>query len=151
MVKFRSATHADKQILDDFLQGIITAERPMDHSLAPGHITYYDPMGFVDDPEAVLIVAEIDERVVGCGAVTIEPAKPYFKYDKVGHIQMMYVVPEHRGKGINRGVMDALIAFATGRGVANFKLTVYPDNEGAIRAYQKSGFYAALIEMRMHL
>ena len=62
MVKFRSATHADKQILDDFLQGIITAERPMDRSLTPGHITYYEPMGLVDDPQAVLIVAEIDEN-----------------------------------------------------------------------------------------
>lgn len=63
----------------------------------------------------------------------------------------MYVVPEHRGKGVNKGIIDALESWSASRGVAQMVLEVYLENTAAIRAYEKAGYATSLIEMRKTL
>ena len=64
---------------------------------------------------------------------------------------MMYVLPEFRGQGINKKIIDGLIAWGKTQGVTEFRLEVYTENEGAIRAYQKAGFSKHMVEMRTGL
>jgi GNAT superfamily N-acetyltransferase len=61
----------------------------------------------------------------------------------------MYVEPEHRGKGVNRRVIEHLKSWAKLQGMTELRLDVYNDNQVAIKAYQKFGFTKLLIEMRM--
>ena len=63
----------------------------------------------------------------------------------------MYVVPEHRGQGINKKIMDVLKAWAASQNITEFRLEVYCDNAPAIKAYEKVGFSKYFLEMRFNL
>lgn len=60
----------------------------------------------------------------------------------------MFVSPECRGQGLNKLVIDALIEWCREKGLSEVRLDVYNGNDQAIKAYEKSGFNAHLIEMR---
>lgn len=47
----------------------------------------------------------------------------------------MYVKPEHRGKGINQKVLDALLNWAKKRGLTEIRLEVYNENQSAIKVW----------------
>jgi len=55
------------------------------------------------------------------------------------HIVAMYVVPAHRGRGLSRLVLDALVGHAREHGL-RAQLSVNNDNEGARMAYLRYGF-----------
>lgn len=61
----------------------------------------------------------------------------------------MYVKPEHRGKGINKLVLDGLVNWAKSRNISEIRLDVYAQNESAVKAYEKAGFESLLVTMRM--
>lgn len=61
----------------------------------------------------------------------------------------MYVTPEFRGKGINKIILDKLISWCEFKGITNFYLDVYSENQPAIRAYEKAGFCSSLLEMKV--
>ena len=63
----------------------------------------------------------------------------------------MYVVPEHRGKGVNRKIVEALEQWSISKGVLEMRLEVYTNNVAAIKAYEKAGFTGHMLEMRMAL
>jgi ribosomal protein S18 acetylase RimI-like enzyme len=83
--------------------------------------------------------------------VRIENAKPYLQHKQHGYLGFMYVKPEHRGKGINGKIMEALTTWSAGQGVTELRLEVYCLNESAIKAYEKIGFTRHMIEMRMEI
>ncbi|MGB3726612.1 MAG: GNAT family N-acetyltransferase [Glaciecola sp.] len=148
-ISIREASLNDLPILHEFLQGIVSAERPMDECLKDEHIVYYDPADFINDAQSLLLIAEVNQQAVGCGAAIIKPSRDYYKHKQHLYLAMMYVSPEHRGKGINGTVMEGLIAWGKQNNVTTCMLTVYPDNPGAIRAYEKLGFERSLLEMRL--
>lgn len=149
MIKLRPATTNDLPVMHAFLQGIIAVERPMDACLKDDPIQYYDPADFIQGEDSELLVAHIGQEVIGCGAAVIKLSKDYVKHDQHLYLAMMYVAEAHRGKGVNGLIMDALIAWGKAREVTTCVLTVYPDNPGAIKAYEKLGFEPALLEMRL--
>ncbi len=55
-------------------------------------------------PHIELLVAEIDRELIGSGYARIERSKPYFQYAWHTYLGFMYVVPEHRGKGISKKI-----------------------------------------------
>ena len=58
-----------------------------------------------------------------------------------GHVVGMYVVPEHKGKGIGHALLAAQIERARGvPGLAALTLTVTAGNDGARRLYERAGF-----------
>lgn len=147
----REATMQDLDILLEFEQGIIAAERPFDITLQKDPIRYYDIAAMIIKPEVKLFVAETGGQVVGCGYCRIENAKPYLKHPIHGYLGFMYVVPVHRGKGVNKQVVTALAEWARSEKVEELRLEVYFGNTGAILAYERTGFTKHMIEMRMGL
>jgi GNAT superfamily N-acetyltransferase len=145
----RSATFDDLETLYRFEQGIITTERPWDPTLKDGHIHYYDLRAMVTAPHIELAVAELDGKLIGSGYARPEDSKIYLKHQKHAYLGFMYVEPEHRGKGVNRRVIEHLKSWAKLQGMTELRLDVYNDNQAAIKAYQKFGFTKLLIEMRM--
>ena len=61
----------------------------------------------------------------------------------------MFVLPEHRGKGIAKKIIEKLKIWATSKNLTEMRLTVYDDNHQAIKAYEKAGMKKHIIEMRM--
>ena len=150
-IDIRSAALKDLPILYEFEQGIITAERPYDETLKPGHITYYDLEAMIKSDSTEVIVATIDQEIVGSAYIDIRKAKPYLKHVYYGHLGFMYVKPEYRGKGINKKIINELIIWARTKNINELRLDVYSGNKSAIRAYEKAGFTKHLINMRIQV
>jgi len=147
-LNIRIATYDDLPTLFKFEQGVIEAERPFDPTLKPDPIQYYNLNQQIESELIHLIVVEIQGQLIACGYARIEKAKPYVNYRFYSYLGFMYVVPEYRGKGINQIIIDELAAWSREQGVTMMHLDVFSENSAAIRAYQKAGFEANLIEMR---
>lgn len=144
----RKATLSDKPTLLQFEQGVIDAERPCDPTLTCENTIYYDIDEMIRAPHIELLVAEVNGRLAGCGYARIESSKQYLQHRQHAYLGFMYVTPEHRGKGINQKIMEALKDWSVGQGVHELRLEVYVQNESAIKAYEKIGFVRHMYEMR---
>lgn len=147
----RKATEKDLETLRLFEQGVISAERPFDPTLKNDPIRYYDLHEMINAPHIQILVAEVDNIVVGCGYARIERSKIFYQHAQYAYLGFMYVRPEYRGQGINRKIIQALQEWASTQNINEFRLEVYFENEPAIKAYQKIGFSKHLIEMRLGL
>jgi len=145
----RKATLADLPLLLDFEQALIKVERPMDSTIKEGEVSYYDIADFIQQTDTEVLVTECDSKIVASGYAQIKGDRHYLKHDLQGYLGFMYVDEEHRGKGLNKLLIDALIKWCKERAVHEIRLAVYQDNPSAIRAYEKVGFKKHLITMRM--
>jgi len=150
-INIRKARLEDLNILLEFEQGIITAERPFDPTLKEEKINYYDIEKMITAPHIEVLIAEIDSEIVGSGYARIETAKPYLNHDNYAYLGFMYTDPKHRGKGINANIIDALKGWCQSQDITELRLDVYNDNPSAIRAYEKVGFKKHLVNMRVGL
>ena len=148
-INIRKATLQDMETLLRFEQGVISAERPFDQTLKKGTIHYYDLVQMIEAPHIELLVAELDNKLVGSGYARIEEAKPYLQHTHKGYLGFMYVDPAHRGKGINKMIIDALKEWSLTKNITELRLDVYENNTAAIKAYEKAGFTKHMVEMRL--
>ncbi len=145
----RPAQLHDLDILLEFEQGIVEAERPYDSTLKPGEIHYYDIAELIDRADAQVLVVVADEEIVGSGYAKLVPSTGYREHDVHAYLGFMYVKPTFRGQGVNQLILDGLLDWAHSRNVFEIQLEVYPDNEAAMRAYTKAGFAPHLLRMRL--
>ena len=145
----RTAQPADLEALLACEQGIVAYERQFDDTLREGEIHYYDLKAMILADNVEVVVATLDNQVVGSGYARIEEAKDYQKYTRFAYLGCMFVPMEHRGKGINSLVLDALKAWCRSKGITEIRLEVYTHNQQAIKAYEKAGFKPILTWMRM--
>jgi GNAT superfamily N-acetyltransferase len=147
----RIANLDDLPTLLEFEQRLIKAERPMDPSIKDGDISYYDISEMIKATNSEVFVVELDHEIVASGYAKIIDDRHYLKHTKQGYLGFMYVPEEHRGKGLNKLILDALIDWCKARNVFEIRLDVYDVNETAIKAYKKSGFKNYLINMRFDI
>jgi GNAT superfamily N-acetyltransferase len=102
-------------------------------------------------PHIELIVAVADKKIIASGYARIERARHFLKHINQAYLGFMYVLPEHRGKGINKQIIEALKSWGAGQNISEFCLEVYYDNTSAIKAYEKLGFKKHMLEMRFNL
>jgi GNAT superfamily N-acetyltransferase len=148
-VTLRTATELDLPTLLRLEQAIINDERPFDRTIKDDPVHYYDLNELLASPLAELVVAEIAGEIVGVGYARIDEAEQFKKCSRYAYLGFMFVVPEHRGKGINARVMEYLKQWTISHGITELFLEVYSDNEKAIRAYEKVGFKRYMNWMRM--
>lgn len=147
----RQAQENEINLLIEFEQGIVEAERPFDNTLKDGEIHYYDLLELIRSEEAEVLVAVVDDQLVGSGYAKLLDAKPYQKYKKYAYLGFMYVKSAYRGRGINKLILERLISWAKKRNISEVRLQVYDENSIAKNAYHKVGFKPNLLEMRMEL
>jgi len=150
-ILIRKAELSDLETLLEFEQGIASFERPLDGTLKEGEIHYYDLAEMISAPDAEVLVAVAGNELVGSGHARIKNAQSYLKHQLYAYLGFMYVKPEHRGKGINNMIIDALKQWCIKKNISEMRLEVYQKNIQAIKAYEKAGFSANLLEMRMGL
>ena len=151
MIVIRKAVEADIDLLLSFEKGIIATERPFDTSLGEGDIHYYDLLALIRSSQAEVLVAVLDDEIVGSGYAKILPAEPYQKFTDYAHLGFMYVKPAFRGQGINQQILQALMDWARSQHITEVRLEVYDDNIIAKKAYLKAGFKPNLLEMRIEI
>ena len=85
----------------------------------------------INDDNKICIVA-VDESLIGYiyASFVLDEAE-------IGNI---CIVPECRGQGVGRSLIDSMLSDLKSRGVCKVFLEVESDNESAIRLYERSGF-----------
>ena len=85
------------------------------------------------DPDFTFLIARIDGRPVGCGALRgLERG--------VGEVKRMFVLPEFRGRGIARTILEALESRARELGHAALRLETGTGQPEAISLYKSAGY-----------
>ena len=151
MIEIRTATIDDLSVLLEFEQGMITAERPMDITLKRSETYYYDLPAMIDHENTELAVAVENGELIGCGYARDVKARQCFEFERYSYLGFMFTKIEHRGKGVNKKIMDYLYEWSLARGVYEVRLEVYPSNPSAIKAYEKAGMHTSLHTMRVDL
>ena len=149
MYTIRKAMLEDLPMLLEFEQLLIKTERPMDPTIKEGKISYYDIGAFIQQKDTEVLIVETNSKIVASGYAQIKVDRHYLKHDLQGYLGFMYVDEAHRGQGLNKLLIDALIQWCQDRKVDEIRLDVYQDNPSAIRAYEKAGFKKHLITMRL--
>ncbi|MDJ0737124.1 MAG: GNAT family N-acetyltransferase [Nostocaceae cyanobacterium] len=66
---------------------------------------------------------------------------------RLAHIFLLYVVPEHRRKGIGTALMQYVEDWARKRGDLQIGLQVFPSNKAAMNLYYNLGFHTQSLWM----
>ena len=151
IVEIRKAIEAEIEILLSFEKGIIDAERPFDDTLKDGEIHYYDLIELIRAKRAEVLVAVVNNELVGSGYAKTLPAEPYLKFTHYAYLGFMYVKPAFRGQGINQKILQGLIDWDKSQNLTEARLEVYDENTIAKKAYLKAGFKPDLLEMRLEI
>ncbi len=147
-IEIRKAAIKDLPVLLEFEQGIIEFERPFDPTLKDEKISYYDIKAMLFSEEVEVLVVVDGDEVVASGYARVEQGKPYLKHVIYGYLGFMFVKESHRGKGINKLIIDGLQKWCVSKNINEIRLDVYAENPAAIKAYEKAGFSSFLVNMR---
>ncbi len=100
----------------------------------------------LDHPEALLLVAEHDGRIVGVltGMVRQNPDLPMFVPRRWLVVDSVAVLSAYRRLGIGRALMDRAHAWAHAHSLAEVELTVWEFNDDALAFYESLGYATIL-------
>ncbi|MGZ3837529.1 MAG: GNAT family N-acetyltransferase [Flavisolibacter sp.] len=91
---------------------------------------------FSASPGSVYYVAERYQELVGGGGIFPSPGLPQGTCELV----KMYLLPQARGKGLGRRLIQQSLDFAREAGYQNVYLESMPELKDALKAYEKFGF-----------
>jgi GNAT superfamily N-acetyltransferase len=100
----------------------------------PRHAIHGVELRQLEDDRGFFVVARLDGRAVGCGAVRVLEAG-------VGEIKRMFVRPEARRRGVARAVLAKLEETARERGFYTLRLETGARQPEAIALYETHGYY----------
>ena len=92
------------------------------------------------------LVAVDDGRVVGWASLSPTSARECYA-GVVEH--SVYVDREHRGQGVGRRLMEALVAGADAAGLWTIQTSVFPENEASLALHRSAGFREVGIRERL--
>ena len=97
-------------------------------------------------PDTFLFLARIAGELVGyalgCVASASEgwAADTWRVGDRIGELESLSVLPEHRGEGIGSAMLDLVEEEFAKLGVEDIVIGALPGNTGAIKLYERRGF-----------
>lgn len=101
--------------------------------------------------DAFAFFAEEDGRPVGYVIGFYEQPQFMWATGRVGHVDSFYVLPEMRGRGVGRLLMDAAYAAMREAGAETVALEMVAANEVARRFYEREGFTTTFVLMHRRL
>jgi len=88
---------------------------------------------FVEPHGVFLVMRDDDDRAVGCGGIA--------RFDDTrGEVKRMYVVPEARGRGLGRRLLEELEGEARRLGYASVVLETGDRQQEAVGLYESTGY-----------
>jgi len=100
----------------------------------------------LDDPDALLVVAEQDGEIVGMAAGQVH--KPSMMSEELAvELGSVYVTAEHRERGVAGALTAEVARFAQECGVNRITLKTFAQNEEALLAWKRLGFEPRMIQM----
>lgn len=95
-----------------------------------------DMYSFYTVPNSAYFIAHVNGKLVGGAGIYPTAGLP----TGICELVKMYLLPEARGKGYGKLLIDTCIDFAKGTGYQNIYLETMNELSNAIGMYQKSGF-----------
>lgn len=135
-IKLRSIQPGDNPFLSKIVKDTL-AEFGANH---PGTV-YYDPTTdalyeLFQKEGAAYFVAEMDNEIVGGGGIYPTEGLPGDTCELV----KMYLLPQARGTGLGKTLIERSIDFAKETGYKNIYLESMPELKQALKVYAKFGF-----------
>jgi GNAT superfamily N-acetyltransferase len=132
------------------------------------HHIAFDPRRFIDipnapaayatflraqlrNPDAVVLVAERDDSIVGYAFASIEPESLKDLRATAGFIHDLLIDEPARGTAVGTTLVNAAIAWLRAHGVVRVMLGTAQQNVPAQRLFTKLGFRPTMIEMTKEL
>lgn len=91
-------------------------------------------------PDIRFLVARLDGRAVGTGALRCMPGEPASGGRPYGEVKRMVVDPALRGQGVGRALLAAVEDTARAEGLAETRLETGRDQRAAVRLYEAAGY-----------
>lgn len=130
----RQNEHAHARLLPDYFR------------VAPDPAVAEPKSSATMDPSSVILVAEKsglrEDPIRGYVSLKVvdTPRDPAMTPRRRAHVDEIVVDEGHRGGGIGTALMHAAAGWARRRGAVELVLTVWSDNRGAERLYERLGF-----------
>ncbi|RLK55483.1 GNAT family N-acetyltransferase [Actinokineospora cianjurensis] len=102
------------------------------------------------DPRQLLVVAEVDDEVVGTLQLTLTPGLSRLGATRAT-IEGVRVHSAHRGSGLGQALIEWAVREAGDRGAIMVQLTTDVSRKDAHRFYERLGFVASHIGMKLPL
>jgi putative acetyltransferase len=136
-IRIRLIEEKDNQQLDSIIRNTLK-EFGANH---PGTV-YYDESTdhlfevFHDEPRSIYYVAETANGIVGGAGIFPSPGLP----DDTCELVKMYLLPEARGIGLGKKLIEKCIDSAKEKKFKNIYLETMPELKQALNTYEKFGF-----------
>jgi ribosomal protein S18 acetylase RimI-like enzyme len=154
----RAARRADVQRLGVLGAQLVQAHHDFDprRFIAPGKRTPDHYGAFLgsqlDEPHAVLLVAEHEGQVIGYAYAVLEEGYDYMLLrGPAAILHDLIVDPAYRGRGAGRLLVDAILSAMVSHGAPRVVLSSAERNEAAQRLFEKMGFRRTMVEMTREL
>ena len=135
-VKLRTIQKDDNTQLAQIIRDTLTEFK----ANKPGTV-YYDEttdklFELFQKPHSIYYVALIDDEIVGGGGIYPSEGLPNGTCELV----KMYLLPEARGIGLGKRIIEECIEFAKQNGYSQVYIESMPELENALKVYEKFGF-----------
>ena len=141
-VTFRAAVPGDLPGIVAMLADDVLGSQREDATV-PLNSRYANAFDAIDkDPNHLLVVAEVEQYLVGCLQLTFIPGLSRLGMWR-GQIESVRVASGHRGKGLGQELFEWAIAECRGRGCGLVQLTTDKDRADAHQFYTALGFTAS--------
>ena len=97
-------------------------------------------------PDTFLFLAHVDGELVGYALGCVAPAAEGWAADtwrigdRIGELESLSVLPDHRSEGIGSALLDAVDEEFAKLGVDDVVIGALPGNTGALKLYERRGF-----------
>lgn len=105
----------------------------------------------IDDPRIVILVAELDGKVVGYTYAGVEGTDYMSLRGPAGVVHDILVDPAYRRLGVGMMLLDATLSALRARGSKRVVLSTAERNEEAQHLFARAGFRRTMIEMTKEL
>ena len=103
------------------------------------------------EPDALVLVAEVDGRIAGYLYAAIEPRNWKELRDEAAFIHDILVADRHRKGGIAQALIEASLTWARSRNVPRVMLWTATPNERARRLFERLCFRPTIVEITKEL
>ncbi len=102
-------------------------------TLSPPEAVFHMTVEEMSHIDTTLFVARNDDgRAIGIGALK--------RHGQIGEVKRMYTLPDWRGKGIGRSILNAILHQARAEGLKRMVLETGTRHPEAWRLYERGGF-----------
>ncbi|MGQ0827165.1 MAG: GNAT family N-acetyltransferase [Bacteroidota bacterium] len=135
-IQVRKIKKEDNPFIEKIIKSVFE-----EHGLNKPGTAYYDDClkimsVFYSVPGSIYYVGIVNEKIIGGAGVYPTKGLPNGTCELI----KMYLLPEARGKGVGKVLVNKCIEFAKTQGYKKMYLETMPEFKNAVRMYERSGF-----------